>query len=118
MLTNAMKHVAIVILVLTAVLWGYAPVYARVLGFIVATAAVLVAIQATRARRYRWVAVFYAVAIAFNPIVPLGAFSGTFGFALIVAAFALFTLSTRALKTQPVMSIPSITDRNPGSRSL
>ena len=118
MLTNAMKYVSIVILVLAAALWGYTPVYERVLGFIVATGAVLVAIQATRARRYRWVATFYAVAIAFNPIVPLGAFSGTFGFALIIAAFVLFAFSTRTLTTQPLMSMPSITDRNPGSRSL
>ena len=118
MLTNAMKYVSIVILVLAAVIWGYTPVYERVFGFIVATGAVLVAIQATRARKYGWVAAFYGVAIVFNPIVPLGAISGRFGFALIVAAFALFAYSTRRLTTQPLMSMPSITDRNPGSRSL
>jgi len=104
--------------VFTVALRNYAPAYERVFGFIVATGAVLVAIQATRARKYRWVAGLYAIAIAFNPVVPLGVFSGSCGLAIVVGALALFAFSTHMLKTQPLMSMASTTDRNPGSRSL
>ena len=118
MLTNAIKYVSITILVLTAVFWEYAPPYERVFGFMVAIGAVLVAIQATRARKYWWVGMFYAVAIVFNPVRPLGVFTGNLGLAIVVVAIALFAISTQAVKTQTLMSMPSITDRNPGSRSL
>jgi hypothetical protein len=37
---------------------------------------------------------------------------------MVLVSIVPFAVSLIALKTQPLMSIPSITDRNPGSESL
>ena len=87
-------------------------------GFVVATGAVLVGMQATRARRYKWAVTFYGVAVVFNPFLPTGAFSGVVAFSIAAATIGLFACSLYVLKTKPLMSVPSITDRNPGSQSL
>lgn len=118
MLTKMMKCVSIVTLTLAAVFWNYSPPYERVLGFIVGIGAVLVALQATRARKYKWAVGFYAVAVVFNPFLPTGAFSGSLSLCILVITVALFASSLYVLKTQPLLSMPSITGRNPGSESL
>lgn len=71
MLTKMMKLISIAVLLLTAVLWSYAPSFGLAARFVVALSALLVATQ-----------------------------------------------SLTALKTQPLLSIPSITDGAPGSESL
>ena len=118
MLTRLMKCVSIATLILAALFWSYAQTYERVFGFVIGMGAVLVAVQATRARKYGWAIGFYAVAVVFNPVLPTGVFSGKVAFCIVVATVALFAYSLYALKTQPLLSVPSITDRNPGSRSL
>ena len=118
MLTRTMKYVAIATLILAAVLWNYAPPYERVLGFVIALGAVLAAIEAARAGKHKWAAGFYGVALIFNPVLPMGAFVGSVAFSVVTASVGLFACSLYMLKTQPVMSVPSITGRNPGSQSL
>jgi hypothetical protein len=44
--------------------------------------------------------------------------AGMLGLALVVFAIAPFAVSLAALRSTPLLSIPSITDRTPGSQSL
>lgn len=118
MLTRMMKYVSIVTLILSAAIWNYAPPFERILGFVIALGAVLVGVQAARAKKYRWMIGFCGVAVVFNPFLPTGAFAGGLAFAAVAASVGLFSSSLYLLKTQPLMSAPSITDRNPGSQSL
>ena len=118
MLTIMMKYISAGTLILAAVLWNYAAPYELVLGFVVAVGAILVGLQAVRARKYAWAVGFYAIAVVFNPFLPFGAFSGIAAYSAVTFSIGLFLSSIYALKTQPLMSVPSITDRNPGSRSL
>lgn len=65
-----------------------------------------------------WAAGFLVIAFLFNPAIPVFRLGGGVGLLAIVLAAAAFALSLTAMKSQPVLSIPSITDRNPGSQSL
>ncbi len=118
MLTKMMKFVSIVSLILTVTFWKYAPAYDLAPRFLVALGALVVATQAYRARKYPWTAAFYAIAILFNPFIPVIALDGKLSLSLVVATAALFGVSVLLFKTQPRLSIPSITDRAPGSESL
>jgi len=117
-LTKMMKLVSIAALLFAAVLWSYAPDFGLVLRFVIALSAVLVGTQAIRARKYSWAIGFYALAVLFNPFAAVISTSGKLSQALVLAAVAPFVMSLNALKTQPLLSIPSITDRRPGSESL
>jgi hypothetical protein len=55
------------------------------------------------------------IAFLFNPAIPAFRLAGSVGVRAIVLAAAAFALSLIALKSQLPLSIPSITDRNPGS---
>jgi hypothetical protein len=117
-LTRTMKYISIAALVLAVAFWNSAYAYERILGFVIATGAVLVAAQAARAKKHLWTIGFYVIAFVFNPFLPAGVFSGGVAFSIVTATFGFFTCSLYALKTQPLLSLPSITDRNPGSHSL
>lgn len=118
MLTKTMKLISIAALALTAALWSYAPHFALPLRFVVGLSALLVAIQALRARRRYWAAGFFLAAIVFNPFAAVIALDGSWALLVVLATGLSFALSLTALKTQPLLSIPSITDRTPGSESL
>ncbi len=118
MLTKMMKFVSIALLILTAVFWKDAPSYQLPLRFVVSLGAFLVALQAVRASKYAWATGFFAITLVFNPLVAVGALSGDLAFGVVLASVVLFALSLYALKTQPLLSMPSITDRTPGSESL
>jgi hypothetical protein len=117
-LTKMMKYVAICALMLSVAFRNYAASYERAVGFVVAMGAVLVAVQATRAKKYGWAVTFYALAVVFNPFVLTGAFSGNVALCVVAGAIGLFVYSLYTLKTQPRLSVMSITDRTPGSQSL
>jgi hypothetical protein len=53
-----------------------------------------------------------------NPEQPALRLGGWFGGLLVVVSMAAFAVSLTALKPQLLRSIPSITDRNPGSLAL
>jgi hypothetical protein len=118
MLARIMKWVSIAALLLAAMSWRSAANYQLVLYFVVCMGAIVVVMQAVQAKEHRWAAGFVAIALLFNPAVPLFRLSGGFSFWLVLACIAPFALSLAALKPQPQLSIPSITDRNPGSESL
>jgi len=84
---------------------------------VVCLSALLVVAQAFREGKYFWVAGFVAIAVIFNPVLPV-TFSRTAFLWLDSACIVTFLISLAAWKRQPVLSIPSITDRMPGSESL
>jgi hypothetical protein len=96
-----MKHVSIGALISAAAFWNYMPPYERIFGFV-----------------YMWAAAFYAIAVVVSPFFPAGTFSGIPAIGIVAATFGLFAYSLYALKTQPFLPAPCITDRNSGSRSL
>jgi hypothetical protein len=117
-LTKMMKLVCIAALLSAVATWRYPSGYELPVRFVVSLGAFLVARQAVRAGKRSWAGGFYAMMVLFNPFLAMIAFSGDLALFLVLASLALFVVSLRALKTQPLLSIPSITDRTPGSESL
>ncbi len=118
MFATIMKSVSIAALLLAATAWRSAPNYQLLLDFVVCTGAIVVVMQAVRAKRYLWTAAFAAIAVLFNPVVPVPRPTGDLFLLMIFVCLAPFAISLAALKTQPILSIPSITGRTPGSESL
>ena len=118
MLALVMKWVSISALFLAATSWRSAANYQLLLDFVVCIGAVVVVMQAVRAREYRWAAGFVAIALLFNPVVRFLGPPGVLRLLILVVCIASFAISLVALKTQPILSLPSITDRNRGSESL
>jgi hypothetical protein len=116
--TKTLKWASIASLLLAMVFWPASSDYQAELGLVVSTAAVAVAIQAYRTKNHRWAAGFVFLALLFNPVLPVFRLAGMLGLAFVVFAIAPFAVSLAAIRTTPLLSIPSITDRTPGSRSL
>ena len=78
--------------------------YRIALQFIVCWTAAMIVIQSARASKYGWAAMFCAVAVLFNPIVPLAISARPFGW-LAIGCLGSFVASLFYLKTipQPVM---------------
>jgi len=92
--------------------------YELPLRFVVSLGAFLVARQAVGAGKRSWAGGFYAMTVLFNSFLALVAFSGKLSLFVLLASLVSFAGSLGVLKTQPLLSIPSITDRTPGSESL
>ena len=118
MFATIMKSVSIAALLLAATSWRSAPNYQLLLDFVVCMGATVVVMQAVRAKRYLWTAAFAAIAVLFNPVVTVPRPTSDLFLLMIFVCLAPFVISLAALKTQPILSIPSITDRTPGSESL
>ena len=116
--SQVMQWVCIAALLLALVLWGSIANYQTELNVVVSLAAAVVAIQALQARKYRWATGFIAIALLFNPIVALFRLAGTVGLCLVVLSIAPFAICLVAIRSHPLLSVPSITDRSPGSQSL
>src|SRR5690349_22153447 len=109
MFTKIMKWVCIAALLLAA-LWRSSASSQLLQQFVVCVGAILVALQAVRASKYFWAAGFMAIAVLFNPVVPL-AFSRKGSLWLDWVCLAAFLVSLAALKGRPTLSVPSITGR-------
>lgn len=118
MQTKTMKWVSIVALLFGIVSWPASSNYQTELNLVVCVGAALVAVQAYKAMAYRWAAGFLAIGFLFNPLFPMFRLAGLIGLALLVFALGPFAISLAAFRTAPLLSIPSITDRTPGSQSL
>ena len=118
MLTKIVKWISIAALFLAAAFWRSAANYQLLLNVVVCAGALVVLMQAVRAKEYGWAVGFIALALLFNPVVPVFKLSGELQLLLVTVCIAPFAISLAALKTQPLLSIPSITNRNPGSESL
>jgi hypothetical protein len=116
MLTKIMKGISIAVLLL-AVLWQPSASYEIMLQMVVCVSSLLVLTQAVRARKYLWAAGFSAIAVLFNPAVPVALARKPFLW-LDVVCLITFLISLAALKAKPILSMPSITNRTPGSESL
>ena len=117
MLSTIMKWVCIAALLLAAISWRSTTDYRLLLDFVVCMGAIVVAMQAVQETKYLWAAGFVGMALLFNPVVPLLRPSGDLFLLMIFVCIAPFAISLAALKTQPLLSIPSITGTS-GSESL
>jgi hypothetical protein len=89
----------------------------RMTGLVVCVGAVAVLIRAIRLHERYWTAGMIVIVALFNPVVPLPV-SHTMILGVELACIVTFLSSLFALRTRPLLSIPSITDRTPGSESL
>lgn len=116
MLTKMMKWFSVTALILGLLLRSSAS-YRMALEFVVCVSALLVVAQALRLGKYFWAAGFVGIAVLFNPVVPVALSRNTFLW-LDSICIVTFLVSLAVLKGRPILSIPSITDRTPGSESL
>ena len=115
---KVMTWLSIAALLATITFWRSAPNFQIELNLIVTIAAAIVLIHAFQAKKYPWAAGFLAIALLFNPAMPMFPLAGGIGLTLVILSIALFAVSLTILRPRPLMSIPSITGRNPGSLSL
>ena len=118
MYTQVVKWFAIAVLLFAVVFWNSGANYQLELDLVVSGAAAVVLIQAVQAKKYRWASGFLAIGLLFNPAVPIFKLAGGFSLSLVVLAIVPFALSLATLRPHPLLSVPSIMDRNPGSQSL
>jgi len=120
-LTKIMKWITMAALLSAAMLWSSAAnsQFPRfLLGFVVCFGAGIVVIQAIRANKYVWAGGFTVIALLFNPLVPILPFNVDWGRFLVLVLIVPFAVSLAALKSRPLLSIPSIIDQEPGGESL
>jgi hypothetical protein len=116
--TKVLTWLSIVASLFAIAFWSSAPTFQLELNLVVSVAAIAVLIRAFQAKKYYWAVGFVATFVAFNPAIPIFPLAGEVGFALVISSMVFFGLSLTALKLPPLLSIPSITGRTPGSRSL
>jgi len=115
---RVVKWLCVAALFVAFVLWQWIADYEFLLRAVVCSGAALVAIQAFRSARHRWTICFLTITLLFNPAIPVFPLANTVGLVAIVLAAAAFAVSLNKLKSLPLLSMPSITDRNPGNESL
>ncbi len=118
MRVRIVKWLCIAALFVAFVFWKMTANYEPALRAVVCAGAGIVAVQAFRAARHYWAAGFLLIVFLFNPAIPAIRLAGGLGLLAIVLSAVAFAFSLTALKPQPLLSIPSITDRTPGSESL
>ncbi len=116
MLTKLMKWLSIVTLLIGAVL-SSSTTFRIGLEMVVCVAALVVVAQAFRTGKYSWGIGFVAIALLFNPAVPVVLSRNAF-LLLDLLSIGVFLTSLAALRSHPILSIPSITDSTPRSESL
>jgi hypothetical protein len=117
MFTKIMKWASLFLLLGAIILGPPRNNYGMLVQFVVCGSASLVALEAAKSGKYLWTAAFAAVAVLFNPVVPVTFSHSIF---LWVAAFccSMFVASLVFLKTAPRLSLVSITYPGPRSESL
>jgi hypothetical protein len=116
MFTRIVKWVSILALLLGLVLSSSAG-FRIALQIEVCVAALVVVVQAMRIGKYAWGLGFIALALLFNPAVPVP-FTHRLFLSLEWFSVGAFLVSLPALRSRPMLSMPSITGRTPGSVSL
>ncbi len=118
MRTRLVKWVCIAALFVALVSWQWIASYEFLLESLVSLCAGIVAVQAFHLGRNRWMICFISIALLFNPAIPVLPLANKLGLLAMLLTAAAFAVSLTKLKPQPLLSMPSITDRNPGSESL
>jgi hypothetical protein len=113
---SIMKWFSALALLLGAVL-SSSGAYRIGLEMLVCVAALVVFGQALRMRKYVWGIGFLAMSILFNPAMPIP-MPHRISLGLEWISIVAFLVSLSGLRTRPLLSIPSITGRTPGSESL
>jgi len=116
MFTKLMKWFSITALAL-GLFWGSSAAFRIIEELVVFVAALVVTAQAFRTGKHFWWVAFVALAVLFNPVAPV-TFSHRIFLGLDCVSIAIFLASLLFLRWQPIFSMPSITDRTPGSESL
>ena len=88
--TKAVKWASVAGLLAAAGLWSHLGPFEVALRFLVITGATVVMFQAFQARRYAITAVFGALALLYNPVVPAFGFSGAWQRAVVAVSAVLF----------------------------
>jgi uncharacterized protein DUF6804 len=117
MLTKIIEFASAAVLLGAGILWHYAAQQPLLFHSIVCGGSLLAVYHAIRAQRRFMAWEFIGVAFLFNPLLPLFLPGDSSLLPVWISIAAIVTCLT-ALKTQPLLSIPSITDRTPGSVSL
>jgi hypothetical protein len=118
MLTKITKSVSVGILLFAGMLWHYAANDQLLFGSIVCAGSILAVYHAIRAQKRLLAWEFLGVALLFNPLVPIFRPADNLSLLAVWISIALIVTSLVTFKTQPLLSIPSITDCNPRSQSL
>ena len=126
MLTTIMKWVSILVLLLG--LFKNLPVgsqewsvrsggYLELFNMLVCLSALLVVTEGFRGHKYFWASGFVAIAVLFNPIVPVTLPRKMF-LGLDSVCILTFLVSLALSRRRPMLTVPSITDGRPRSKSL
>jgi len=107
MLTKLMKYLSIMALFVGA-LMGSSAGYRIILELVVCVAALIVVAQAFRIGKYFWGIAFAAIAVLFNPAVPVTLSQKAFLLSDLVC-ISVFIVSLTALRWPQTRSAPSIT---------
>ncbi len=118
MFPKIMKWVSLAALVAAIAVRGFAPQYSVIPQLVIFVGASIVFLQGVHERKSEWAAAFAVIAVFFNPILILVPVASSHFFLLVAASMTVFGLALATLTTPPLRSMPSITDRTPGSESL
>jgi hypothetical protein len=116
MFAKIMKWVSITGLLLVG-FWHASASYQLALEFVVCISAIMIVVQAAGDGKYVWAMGFVALALLFNPIQPIKLSTGLHPWIELLAV-AMFLVSLIVLKTRPVFSMQSITERVPRTHAL
>jgi uncharacterized membrane protein YoaK (UPF0700 family) len=97
---KVVKWVLIAGLLAAAGIWSQLAPFDVVVRFIVAAGAMVVMFQALHARHYGVAAIFGALALLYNPVVPVFSFSGDWQRAIVVASAIPFVASLTGRKNK------------------
>src|SRR5438874_7622931 len=115
-MTKIMKWLSITMLLL-AVLQLPVASHPVLLATVVCVSGLLIAAQAVRAGKYSWAVGFLAIAVLFNPVVPI-ARSGRDILWINGVGLAAFLAAAVAFNARPALAVLSITNRLPRRESL
>jgi hypothetical protein len=90
---KTVKWVSLSVLFAVTALWSHLTPYDGVVRFIVTAGAIVLMFDASHARHYAFAAVFGALALFYNPVVPVFRVSGDWWRAVAVASAAPFVAS-------------------------
>jgi hypothetical protein len=116
-LTTIMKWTSLIVLTGAPFFWRPAGGYAIMLQFVICLSAILVSCQAARSGKQLWTSAFAGLAVLLNPVIAVPVSQSIFLW-INMLCITMFLAAVKFLKTDPKLSIPSITYPGPPSQSL
>lgn len=118
MFPKFMTFATLAALLLSVIVQRMSPQYLLLPQLMIFLGAGIVFLQAIHQKQYGWAMIFLSVAIFFNPLLVIVPIDENQFAMLTVICFTAVAFAFTKLKNPPLLSIESITDRNPGSESL